>query len=265
VAKIKDSASPGALLRVGSQQNLNRQELAQKAKVDRKTAQKIDEGQPVKRETLEKVANNLRVPVEHLKARTDETVGDLAPHLEVHAASGNLLLKKLSAAELPELLQGTGRLHWMLELPALALKLHPTLEKLEDAIEALRASLNIPFSPPYHTLRSQLSRVARLGEIEELLKELHADRIAFFGATYLSWESSKEDVIHYEGRTWGGDENFTSTQVAALCIDHSSLDSKRVIVDAGSKPPRYSSEVDVFVDGVRLKTREEELDDDLPF
>jgi hypothetical protein len=186
---------------------------------------------------LEKVANNLRVPVEHLKARTDETVGDLAPHLEVHAASGNLLLKKLSAAELPELLQGTGRLHWMLELPALALKLHPTLEKLEDAIEALRASLNIPFSPPYHTLRSQLSRVARLGEIEELLKELHADRIAFFGATYLFWESSKEDVIHYEGRTWGGDENFTSTQVAALCIDHSSLDSKRVIVDAGSKPP----------------------------
>jgi transcriptional regulator with XRE-family HTH domain len=265
VAKIMDSASPRALSRVLKDRALTRQELAEKAKVDRKTVQKIDEGQPVKRETLAKVADVLRVPVDHLKAHNEANVVG-PPSAEVQAAPGGLLLKKLSAAELPELLQKTARLHWRLELPVVEPKLHPTLEKLEEIIEALRVSLNAAFISQCHTLRSQLHRVATLGEIEALLKELHAERIAFFGATYLFWESSTDDVIHYEGRTWGGADHFTSTQVTVLCIDHSNLDSKRVIVDAGSKPPRYSTEVDVFVDGVLLKTRAEaELDDDLPF
>jgi transcriptional regulator with XRE-family HTH domain len=263
VAKIMDSASPGALFRVASRQNLTRQELAQKAKVDRKTVQKIDEGQPVKRETLEKVANALRVPVEHLKVRTDENVGDLAPHLEVHAAPGNLLLKKLSAAELPELLQGTGRLHWMLELPAIAPELPPVLEKLEDAVEGLRVSLNSVNTSPDHTLRSQLSRVGKVGEVAGLLRELHAERIAVLGATYLFWECSRDDTIDFYGRTERVAE-YNSTQVAALCIDDFGLDSKRVFVLGGRKPPRYAEPGDtVVVDGVYLKMREEELDDDL--
>jgi hypothetical protein len=156
----------------------------------------------------------------------------------------------------------------MLQLPAVAAKLHPALEKLEDIIEGLRVSLNSVRTRPEHTLRSELSRVEALCELERLLEELHAERITVLGATYLFWECSTDDVINYEGRTWGGAEQFTSTQVAALCID-SGIDSRRVIVDAGPKPPRYSSEeFDVVVDGLRLKTRAEdraELDDDLPF
>src|SRR5215213_5111368 len=266
MAKIMDSARPGAVKRVLTRHNLNCQEFAQKAKLDRKTIQKINEGHPVKQETLKKVADALRVPVEHLKARTDDkALGDA----EVQATPpwGNLLLKRLSSAELPELLQGTGRLHWMLELPSVAPKLHSTLEKIEDVVETLRVSLNDVKTCPDHTLRSHLTRIGKRAELENLLEELHAERIAVFGATYLFWEYSRDDPMRYEGREWGGADTYTSTQVAALCIDHSSLDSKRVVVDAGPKPPRYASEptVDVFVDGVRVPRRLEELDDDLTF
>ena len=53
-----------------------------------------------------------------------------------------MLLKKLTAAGLPELLKGTGRLHWIVELPTPAAKSVQFFEKLEHVTEGLRVSLN---------------------------------------------------------------------------------------------------------------------------
>ena len=81
MAKITDSASPRALSRVLSERQLTRQELAAKASVDRKTLQKIDEGQPVKRETLVKVADALRVPVDWRNFDDEKTDGSRSRQL----------------------------------------------------------------------------------------------------------------------------------------------------------------------------------------
>jgi transcriptional regulator with XRE-family HTH domain len=142
VGKVMDSAIPGALGRVLSMRKLTREDVAQKARVDRKTIKRIDDGDPVKVETLAKVADALRIPRAHLTAPMDGYAHPANAEVPIPPGRRDLLLKKLTADALPGLLRTfTDQIDWIIELPIIAPKARNVLEKLEGAFEGFRVWL----------------------------------------------------------------------------------------------------------------------------
>jgi transcriptional regulator with XRE-family HTH domain len=63
LAKIKVRPHPGALSGLLKRKTMTQVDAKTATGVDRKTLAKIDRGEEVKRETLQKLANGLRVPI----------------------------------------------------------------------------------------------------------------------------------------------------------------------------------------------------------
>ena len=102
---------------------------------------KIDRGEEVKLETLQKVANKLQVTegyFSHPVAAEVADDGDVPSTLE----PGTIMLRKLDWARLEELLEGAEHLRWHLNAHVRDDEARKFLEEFEQAVENFRKQLD---------------------------------------------------------------------------------------------------------------------------
>jgi transcriptional regulator with XRE-family HTH domain len=134
VAKVKVSPHPRALSDLLKKKGMTQTDAFEKTRVDRKTLRKIDRGEEVKLETLQQVAIKLQVTEEYFRhPPTAEVTAADAPADE----PGTIMLRKLDAARLEELLRQAARPRWELNAQVREDVARKFLVDLEGAVEIL--------------------------------------------------------------------------------------------------------------------------------
>jgi len=106
----------------------------EKTRVDRKTLLKIERGQEVKLETLQQVATKLQVTEGYFTRPTAAVVADDIDDPST-LESGTIMLRKLDATRLKELLQVGENLRWHLKAQVPDDAARKFLEEFEQAVE----------------------------------------------------------------------------------------------------------------------------------
>jgi transcriptional regulator with XRE-family HTH domain len=104
MAKIKVRPHPGALSELLKKKGMTQIDAHATTGVDRKTLKKIDDGEEVKLETLQKVATKLQVPEGYFSQPAVATDDD-SDVSSVLPEPGTVMLRKLDIARLEELLR----------------------------------------------------------------------------------------------------------------------------------------------------------------
>ncbi len=255
MAKIKVRPRPGALSDLLKMKGMTQMDAFEKTRVDRKTLLKIDRGEEVKLETLQQVANNLQVTEEYFRHPPAVEATDDGDDPE----PGTIMLRKLDAARLKELLGGAERVKWRLNAKVRDDEARKFLEDLETAVENFRGHQLVEDSPSRETLslRLQLERLKTADDIAARVERLAEHRLALLGAHHLFWECSYEDCS-YEDHQWSKEE-YHSSKTVLLSVEPFGTQSRRVRMSYGNPPPFFAPdpETAVFVDGERLLSREE--------
>jgi transcriptional regulator with XRE-family HTH domain len=245
MAKKKVRPCPGALLDLLKRKGMTQMDAAVGG-VDRKTLRKINLGDQVKLETLQKLATTLHVPVSHFLETSpppDQTGGSVDPTYTV------IMLRKLNAERLAELIKGAQEIRWLLNVQVIDNNARELLEHLEFAVSTAQ-SIERLFK---YDLREQLRRLQAVDSFADLLQKLGKHRLAVLGAEYLHWNA--------EERNLPKKVSYTSHRYVLLSVDPSSTQSRRVRVDQGAEPPKSPPDTStiVYVDGRRLDTGELDL------
>ena len=251
MAKINIQTRPGALFELLKKKVMTQQDAKDKTGVDRKTLLKINRGGPVKLEKLQQVANKLGVPEEYLRQPQAEEVTDDGDVPE----PGTIMLRKLDAERLEELLAGAKRVKWHLNAKVRDDEARKFLEDFETAVEQL-----LEDGPSLETLslRLQLERLKTADDIAARVERLAEHRLALLGADHLFWECK------YTGHGYGPDiswfkEDYRSFNTVLLSVEPFGTHSRRAHISIGEPPPLFAHgpETDVFVNGVQLPSLEE--------
>jgi hypothetical protein len=206
------------------------------------TLTKINRGQEVKDETLQKLAKKLKVPATYFDppATVQETSLPADPEWL------DLMLRNLDAQGLAEMflpMLGPEHIDWRLNV-------HTTvddetiqlLEQLEDAINELRTHHSHVGDG---TLRFELEFLRKTRRVASLLEELAKRDVAIVGGTYLVWETHEE--ITHEGNL-GLD--YRSTSHLLISIEMHPAQARRQRVWQGKVPPKfYSADTPTTVNG----------------
>jgi transcriptional regulator with XRE-family HTH domain len=244
MAKKKVHPRPGALMELLKKREMTKMDAAQPdvTGIDRKTLVKIDRGEEVKLETLQKVAISLRVPLAYF-VETAEADDIDDPSDPMHF----VMLRKLNGERLAELLKGAeavglGRnIDWVLNVQVVDEKARKLLKELERIVSSSR------LIPGWTDgLSDQLERLESFDRLGGILKELHGCRLAVLGGDYVYWErSSKPFLVEY-----------SSGRKVLLSVESSGTQSRRVPVSPGHEPPKLApnDSTIVTVDGRRLDT-----------
>jgi transcriptional regulator with XRE-family HTH domain len=267
MAKITVHPRPGALSELLKKKGMTRMDAFQKTGVDRKTLLKVDRGEEVKRETLQKVANKLEVPAGYFShpvpAAADES--DVSSGLE----PGTILLRKLDWARLEELLKGAETLRWHLKAPVRDDASRTFLEEFEQAVENFRKQLDFNVPEAWDgdpSLRFQLNLLKTADDIAARLENLADHGVALLGADYLFWDRESEDG-EYEDSRWTN-VNYRSSRTVLLSVEPGGAQSRRASIFQGSPPPRFAPKntgyvrINVWVNGAELPAHD---DPDIPF
>jgi transcriptional regulator with XRE-family HTH domain len=260
MAKRKVRPQKGELSKLLKEKALTQMDAHAKTGVDRKTLLRIERGEEVKVETLERVATGLRTPLDRFLESSGTEIGDY--DVDDLTASffqpGDVTISKLNAERLRRLLIPASRIRWEInaQLNNDARKL---LEEFEPAVESLRQNIQ---DEDDGSLHFQLQRLKTLEDIDSGLKQLAEHRLTLLAAEYLLWECSDDS---YEGRTT---IDYTSSRIVLLSVEPRGTQSRRVRVFQGSLPPKFAPDrlSRIRVDGLWLKTKEEEEQDaSIPF
>jgi transcriptional regulator with XRE-family HTH domain len=254
MAKRKIRPHRGALAEVLKRQNMTQTDAANASGIDRKTLAKIDRGEDVKEETLQKLARKLSVPTTHF----DPPAGSSVDQVDSQPDDPrwlSLTLRKIDAERLGDLLKANGWMNWQLNVHTVDDGIVPLLEQLEDAVKDLHRYLQFEIYDPEHdaSLRLQLDGLKRSKHVVLLLEELAKCGLGILGAEYLAWNSETETEWH--------DENlytiitYTSRPTAVLSIEGHPVQARRAKVWRGTEPPRFAPDLATIikVNGVKLE------------
>jgi hypothetical protein len=234
--------------------------------IDRKTLTKIDRGEEVKLETLENLAKQLGVPTSYFDPPANNSVSQLEEH------PGSVMLRKVDAKGLADLLKGSIRYQWQLNVHQVDDEAVAFLGQLEGAVNELDlyfqetnyrrfvATTNIRGSNPRFELAEQaeyLAAIKYLGSLSQqldglkffkrvanLFEELPKHRLAILGAEFLCWEcthinrgleSADPDSVAEDLGNWYFFDNYVSFTTALISIDEYSVQTRRGTVDRTSK------------------------------
>src|SRR5262249_13119244 len=143
-----------------------------------------------KLETVRKVANGLRVPVNFF----DPPATELAEQDDHNL----ITLRELDTDGLSELLNKADTITWRLNLPRVDEKVRELLKQFEDAVFYFYQHLH---HQSYewkergpHSLQTQLSGLEKGEAVATLMEQLAEHRIIVLGTDYLHWMVSKEIV-----------------------------------------------------------------------
>jgi transcriptional regulator with XRE-family HTH domain len=271
MAKIKISPRPGALSELLKKKGMTQMDAFEKTRIDRKTLLKIDRGAEVKLETLQQVANKLQVTEEyfhHFPAAelTDDGGGDPEP--------GTIMLRKLDAARLEELLKGAQTVRWHLKAQVRDDASRKFLEEFEQAVENFRKQLKFNIPEAWDgdpSLRFQLNLLKNADDIAARLEKLADHGVALLGGNYLFWECSRDEGFHHDYGEWARDD-YNSFKTVLLSVEPFGTQSRRAPIHIGKPPPLFAANqsTTVFVNGIQIPTSQEfrtsrEMDDDIPF
>jgi transcriptional regulator with XRE-family HTH domain len=260
MAKIKVRPHPGALSDLLKRKSMTEVDAAETTRVDRKTLRKINRGEEVKLETLQKLANNLRVPVHVFDPPATELSDEVDcefPWLQ------SVMLRELDAERLPELLKSAGQVRWLLNLQLVDEKVRGLLEEFEQAVHQFHKHLTIEgheVDPDeLFSLRFQLSRLKKGDDVATLMKRLAEHRLTVLGADYLEWDVSQETEEYYVD-LFRHVHRYTSKRIVEFSVESYGAQSRRVEVCLGIEPPKFAPKThpptDVFVNGVQLETED---------
>jgi transcriptional regulator with XRE-family HTH domain len=253
VAKIKVSPHPGALSELLRKKGMTQTDARDKTGVDRKTLLKIDRGEEVKLETLQRVAIKLQVTEEYFRhpPTAEETDNGGVPE------PGTIMLRKLDAARLKDLFEGADRVIWHLNAEVRGDETRKFLEDFEPALEDFRKQHEL-FPRESNSLRFQLDRLKTADDIAARLEKLAGYRLVLLGASHLFWECSSKEHSYEDGRTWFSDHYLCSLTVH-LSVEPFDTQSRRTHAYIGTPPPLLSPDLEtpVYVNGRRLPSPEE--------
>src|SRR5579871_5278563 len=241
MAKIKIRPRAGALAELLKLKGMTQMDAFQKTRVDRKTLSKIDRGEEVKLETLQQVANKLQVTEEYFRhPPAAEVTHDL-----IDSEPGTVLLRKLDATSLENLLSGAERTEWHLNVKVRDENVRKFLEDFETAVESFRKDLRRfeggDFSRAALPLRVQLDRLKTADDIAARMELFPEHRLSLLGADHLFWECSGEEHS-YEDRRWYS-ENYNSSQTVLLSVEPLGTQSRRVRISYGNPPPILAPDI----------------------
>jgi transcriptional regulator with XRE-family HTH domain len=240
MAKIKVRPHPGALSALLKQKGMTQVDAKEASSVDRKTLAKIDRGEEVKRETLQKLANKLNVPAKVFDPPRTEVVPDVEGDPDDPVGSHTLMLRKLDAERLAEIIKDAEQVHWHLNVQVIDQKARQVLEEFEGAVNELHHWLTLLPSlveDEGRSLRFQLQGLSKAEKISSLLDQLAELRLTVLGANYLFWELSQE--IPNDGGGWSSAFDYKSYRIVLLSIEPHVAESRRVRVSCGSEPPPW--------------------------
>jgi transcriptional regulator with XRE-family HTH domain len=277
MAKINVQTRSGALFELLKKKGMTQTDAHQKTGADRKTLLKINRGGPVKLETLQQVAKKLQVPEEYfLHPPTAEATDDVdVPE------PGTIMLRKLDAARLEELLKGAERLEWQLNAMVRDDEARKFLQDFETAVEKFQKDLRHfqewALKGSNLSLRTQLDQLKTADDITTRLERFVDHGVVLLGADYLFWDCDSEDG-EYEDNYWTN-VNYRSSRIVLLSVEPGGTQSRRAPVLHGSLPPAFAppnarhDHSIISVNGVELPTRDDSdipslrtLDDsDIPF
>jgi transcriptional regulator with XRE-family HTH domain len=271
LAKIKVRPHPGALSALLSEKAMTQVDAATATGVDRKTLARIDRGEEVKLETLQRVATRLNQPVNAFEPPTTESPDKDDREWPPLPWMESVMLRGLSVELLSELLKTGTRIRWELNLNTVDEKAREFLEKFELAVQEFQQHLIIGHDQPdqddRNSLRFQLSRLKKGQDVAALMEQFAKHRLTVLGADYLFWEYT-QGLIEFVG----GADQYRSSRVVLLSVEPYGTQARRVYVDIGEEPPKVAPKsTTVLVDGVPLKKSEDDqqikhgLDDDIPF
>jgi transcriptional regulator with XRE-family HTH domain len=256
MAKIKVRPRPGALSELLKKKGMTQMDASQMTRVDRKTLLKVDRGEEVKLETLQQVANKLQVTEEYFRHSPAAEVTNDGDDLE----PGTIMLRKLDAERLEELLGVAERVKWRLNAKVRDDEARKFLENFETAVENFHADLRrLPWELPVPslTLRAQLERLKTADDVTACVERFAEHRLVLLGADHLFWECSHEEG-GYEDVEWTK-EDYRSFNTVLLSVEPFGTQSRRAHISIGEPPPLFGPDLStiVYVNGERLPSAEE--------
>lgn len=258
MAKIKVRPHPGALAKILNGKGMTQLDAAKATLVDRKTLAKIDRGDEVKQETLQKLAKNLVVPLTYFeppltKLAEGETIKTDEPKYDA-SVSTDLMLAKLDASRLAKMLRAAGEVRWKLNVHVVDAKAREVLENLEESVKDIHKN-NIEWhEDEWHSLRFQLQELQKVDNVARLLEQLAEHRVTVLGADYLVWKSEKNISL---SSTDGGvtpRTDYDSSRIVLLSVEPLNAQPHRLSVYVGREPPKAAPDEDtiIFVNGLIL-------------
>jgi transcriptional regulator with XRE-family HTH domain len=263
LAKIKLRPHPGALSELLKRKTMTQEDAAEATGVDRKTLAKIDRGEEVKRETLQKVANGLLVPPTFFDPPPTELV---PPETELAKEDDDewpfpiirIMLRELDAESLIKLVERPALIRWELKLKAVNEKTRGLLEKFEQVVQEFNRGIedHEVEEGNLYSLRFQLRHLKKREDVVTQMEQLAEHRITVLGGDYLDWDRSQDFEEIYGAVV----ERYTSTRKVRLSIEQHGSRTRRVSVYLnGDEPPKFAPDTDpptiVLVNGVQLKEK----------